>query len=158
MIFDLQKKIRELQGELDQLKSIRVVQVQFLSRHESDVMKSARDELATTLTQRINDFELEIVKCMKATEIQPDKPLILLCIGTHAVAQDIRNTVKGIEVSKKSAVVVVHLKAEHALPVHPRDRILTKNSNCLAESSTLDLCKIKDYTNATQMIPTSRAL
>lgn len=128
---DLERKIFDLQTEINTLteesKEKNKYKVQLFSKHGGELMTAFLKDLENAIRAQNNkDTGYEVIHCLKESHIQSDVPRLLTCFGA-SVSQSIRNALKGIPVTEKTAVVIVHLKAEHALPLQPTDRTISVN-------------------------------
>lgn len=56
------------------------------------------EELRTKLNDSLslNNRELEVVRCETTAEIQPDKPLLVMCISTSRLGTDANSAIHGV--------------------------------------------------------------
>lgn len=62
-------------------------------------MKNVTQELVKKIKEINNgsrDSDIEVIMCTKETDIRLETPLLLLCIGNHAIVQEIKKTTQGV--------------------------------------------------------------
>ncbi|XP_060598676.1 uncharacterized protein LOC132752375 [Ruditapes philippinarum] len=124
----LQKENEEIKLELEILKKKSAYEVQLFCQTETGLIKTIEEKLMTELRSRLNNKgkEVKFVKCQDTSNVEADKPLLLLCINASRLGTDASTLVKKFKVSsKKMAVLVCHHKDEHALPAQSSDRVLS---------------------------------
>jgi hypothetical protein len=73
--------------------------VQLYYQRRGELITTVEEELTRILKQRIEStgrFEIEFLKCMTASEVVPDLPLLLLCICASRIGTDAANTIQGL--------------------------------------------------------------
>ncbi|XP_053389398.1 protein Daple-like [Mercenaria mercenaria] len=124
---NVSKVLVAVEEELERIKSKRVLQVQLYSQNRTSLTGIVEKGLTELLTEKLESekLELEFVQCAKASDIQPDVPVLLLCITVSRLGTDVANAVQGLTLSPEMAVLIFHHKDVHALPNQDSGRVLT---------------------------------
>ncbi|XP_060598670.1 girdin-like isoform X2 [Ruditapes philippinarum] len=118
----------DLDEELKMYKCKKLVKVQLYYQRRGELITTVEEELTRILKQRIEStgrFEIEFLKCMTASEVVPDLPLLLLCICASRIGTDAANTIQGLRLTPKVSLLIFHHKDIHALPSQASYQVLT---------------------------------
>ncbi|XP_045177148.2 nucleoprotein TPR-like [Mercenaria mercenaria] len=117
-----------LKQELEKFKSKRVIQVQIYYTRRGGLITTVEEELICLLKSKMDQegkLELEFIKRMNATDVNPNMPLLLLCICASRIGTDAANTIQGLNITSKMSLLIFHHKDEHALPNQASYQVLT---------------------------------
>lgn len=123
----LSRNLKAVQEELDNMKRRKVIPVQLYCQKRSDLINNIEERLAALLQKSFisKRLELEFLKCSRLSEIQPQYPLLVVCITVSRIGTDVANALHGLPLSSNMAVTIFHHKDEHALPSQLSERVLT---------------------------------
>lgn len=122
---EMANQVRSLSQELHILKTRRCLEVQVILGQSGEMIEEIEKQFVLFIKRKTEELDLRIVRCMKGSEIQQGVPALVLFASLHGGGRDVTSVLKGFRTSRKTAVVIFHLKPKHALQVQPTDRVLT---------------------------------
>lgn len=108
-ISDLKRQKSILAKEVEEHNAKRKYKVQILCKDDHNVMAEVANAFVKSLDKHKAGPEICVIRCMKASEIQTNMPLILLCFDAKNVARELQQVIQGITAFDRTAVIVVHL-------------------------------------------------
>ncbi|XP_053389399.1 myosin-11-like [Mercenaria mercenaria] len=124
------RRILDLEDEKRKIKERKmIVPVQLFYQRKDELMTLVVKELSLMMDTQMQtkNIQLEIVKCENISRIQPDKPILVLCINSSRLGTDASTAIEGVHKSGRTALLIFHHKNIHALPNQPSDRMLTSS-------------------------------
>lgn len=102
-------------------------QVQLQYEAKGELISKAIDELKSRLVQHMGKQrrELKLIHCPKVDDVDPDIPLIVICINVSRIGTDVQRTLHHLNASNRVALLILHHKDVHALPSQASERVLT---------------------------------
>ncbi|XP_053389405.1 paramyosin, long form-like [Mercenaria mercenaria] len=124
---ELEQMYDTVKQELDLLKSAKTMRIQLYHHSRSSLVSKVETELKALLKKLMDDesFELTFVECGGDVEVDPNEPLLILCISASRLGTDATNAVQSLRLTSKMALLVFHHKDGHALPNQDSEHVLT---------------------------------
>lgn len=126
-IEELKKNNELLQTALENaLKKVETFTVQIYHQRRGSLIGLVVEELLNRLKEHLSqdNKDLEVIRCETSDDIQPGKPLLVLCMSTSRLGTDAKTAIQGIPELRHSALLIFHHKDQHALPSQLSERIL----------------------------------
>ncbi|XP_060598655.1 uncharacterized protein LOC132752361 [Ruditapes philippinarum] len=140
----LRRQVYDLEEEKRKVRERKkIVPVQLFYQRKDDLMALVVNELSSMLDTQMQTkgMHLEIIRCENIANIQPDKPILVLCINSSRLGTDASTAIEGVQRSECTALLIFHHKNIHALPNQPSDRMLTssefKQLGCIVDLAFL---------------------
>ncbi|XP_053392378.1 uncharacterized protein LOC123545579 [Mercenaria mercenaria] len=100
------------------------VQIQVMRDKSGDIAGNVENELTVRLESRMG---VKFKTCRNESEIEPTKPLLVLCVAGTRIGSDATYSIQDIarEYYRNTALLIIHNKEEHSLPVKSSSDVLT---------------------------------
>ncbi|XP_060598657.1 uncharacterized protein LOC132752363 [Ruditapes philippinarum] len=142
-VYDLEEEKRKVRERKKIVENKSAVPVQLFYQRKDALMALVVNELSSMLDAQMEKMgmHLDIIRCENISNIQPDKPILVLCINSSNLGTDATSAIDGVEKSERTALLIFHHKNIHALPNQPTDRMLTssefKQLGCIVDLAFL---------------------